>query len=234
MTSNLHPAIQNVAAVIFDVGGTLVHPDWRRVGEFVQAETGMSFTPAQMYEAFYAMLKAANTEPASGIVSELKPGAHWTFINTLRNLGIHDAACMMIREHLNRTHQERHLWCEPDPDASGVLLQLKSAGKRIAVISNTEDGRVNDSLTLAELDSHFEFVIDSHVVGCSKPEPAIFQMAVDRLRIEASEAAYVGDSYTYDVVGAQRAGLHPILLDRADSYTEASFCRIRSLRELIS
>ena len=233
VTSNLHPVIQNVAAVIFDVGGTLVHPDWRRVGEFVHAETGRTFTPVEMYEAFYAMLQAAHAESASGIASKLKPGAHWTFVNTLRNLGIRETACMKIREHLNRTHQERHLWCQPDPEASRVLLQLKSAGKRIAVISNTEDGRVNDSLTLAELASHFEFVIDSHVVGCSKPEPAIFQIALDRLRLEANQAAYVGDSYGFDVVGAQRAGLHPILLDRADSYAEARFCRIRSLTDLI-
>jgi putative hydrolase of the HAD superfamily len=102
------------------------------------------------------------------------------------------------------------------------------------VISNTEDGRVNDSLTLAELASHFEFVIDSHLVGCSKPEPAIFQIALDRLSLDASQAAYVGDSYGYDVLGAQRAGLYPILLDRAASYPGARFCRIRSLRELIS
>jgi len=231
--TTLHPAIRNVAAVIFDVGGTLVHPDWQRIGELVEAETGRTFTAVEMHQAFYAMLQAANADLLKGTSSKPHTGAHWTFVNTLKNLGIDDSACMKLREHLTATHQERHLWCKPDPEASSVLLQLKSIGKRIAVISNTEDGRVNDSLTLADLTSHFEFVIDSHLVGCSKPEPAIFQMALDRLRLNASQAAYVGDSYGYDVVGAQRAGLHPILLDRADSYAGAGFARIRSLRELI-
>lgn len=232
-SATLHPAIQNVAAVIFDVGGTLVHPDWRRVGEFVEAETGRTFTPVEMYEAFYAMLQAATSETYHGVTSKFPAEAHWTFVNTLRKLGIDDADCRKIREHLVTTHRERHLWCDPDPEAAGVLSQLKNAGKRIAVISNTEDGRVSDSLSLAELDGHFEFVIDSHLVGCSKPEPTIFQIALDRLRLDASQAAYVGDSYAYDVVGAQRAGIHPIFLDRSDSYEGAPVTRIRSLRELI-
>src|SRR5262249_33612710 len=95
------------------------------------------------------------------------------------------------------------------------------------------DGRVNESLTLAELASHFEFLIDSHHVGCSKPDKAIFQLAVDRLGLAPSHAAYVGDSYGYDVVGAQRAGLVPILVDRSGAYGGAGVARIRSLNELV-
>ena len=43
----------------------------------------------------------------------------------------------------------------------------------------------------------------------------------------------VGDSYGYDVIGAQRAGLRPIFLDRAGAYDAVDFARIRSLRELV-
>ena len=77
-------------------------------------------------------------------------------------------------------------------------------------------------------------VVDSHVVGVAKPDPAIFAHAevhfpgIDRRRI-----AYVGDSVTMDVGGAIAAGLHPILLDPFDDHPDADFERIRSLSELL-
>lgn len=234
MKTSLHPSLQNVAAVIFDVGGTLVHPDWHRVGEIVAAETGTLFTPEQLNQAFYAMLQAADADLIAGTKSGDRSGSHWTFLNTFRSLGVDDAACARIRELLTATHETRHLWCEPDSEAARVLSLLKSAGLRIAAISNTEDGRVDESLALAELASHFEFLIDSHHVGCSKPDKAIFQLAVDRLGLAPREAAYVGDSYGYDVIGAQRAGLVPILIDRTGAYGGVGVARIGSLDELVN
>jgi HAD superfamily hydrolase (TIGR01509 family) len=229
----MHPALQNLAAVIFDVGGTLVHPDWQRLGKIVAAETGVLFTPEQMHEAFYAMLQAANAELVADANSKRRSGAYWTLLETFRLLGIDEGACISIRQHLNKAHQERHLWCQADLEASSVLFRLKSEGLRLAVISNTEDGRVNESLALADLASHFEFLIDSYHVGHTKPDAAIFHLALDRLGLDPREAAYVGDSYGCDVIGAQRAGLRPVFLDRFGAYDEVDFVRIRSLSELV-
>ena len=220
--------------MIFDVGGTLVHPDWQRLGSLVEAETGLFFTREQMHAAFYAMLRVAEKDLVAGANSTLRRGAHWTFLNTFRSLGLDEDAAMRIRERMTAAHQERHLWCEPDAEASNVLPLLKSAGLRTAVISNTEDGRVHESLASANLAGHFEFLIDSHLVGCSKPDQAIFHLALERMAIEPHKAAYIGDSYGYDVIGAHRAGLQPILLDRSGSYEEQDwFARVTSLRELL-
>lgn len=220
--------------MLFDVGGTLVHPDWLRLADLVQVETGTLFTAAQMYEAFYAMLQPINAELKAGINSRRDREAHWVFVETFRALGINEAKCLSIRAQLAATHQERHLWCEPDSESAAVLVHLKQAGLRVGVISNTEDGRVNESLALADLASHFEFIIDSHLVGCSKPDATIFQFALDQLGLEPQAVTYVGDSYGYDVIGARGAGLQPILLDRMNAYEcEIGLTRIRSLSELI-
>ncbi len=234
MKTGLHPALQNVAAVVFDVGGTLVHPDWPRLGDLVAAETGILFTPGQMTEAFYAMLQAFDSELNHQAPTKRTLEPHWTFLETFRSLGIDETVCKGIGTRLNVAHEERHLWCKTDPQAATVLVGLKNAGLRIAAISNTEDGRVNESIALAGLASELEFLIDSHNVGYRKPDPAIFQLALDRLELEPHDAAYVGDSFGYDVIGAQRAGLHPILLDRTASYAEAGFTTIRSLVELVT
>jgi len=232
--NRLHPALRNQKAVIFDVGGTLVHPDWSRLAELVEVETGIHFTSAQMHAAFYAMLQVIDAELKAGVNSRRRREAHWVFVDTFRSLGIAEAKCPGIRTRLTVAHQECHLWCEPDSEASTVLRCLKNTGLRTAVISNTEDGRATESLALANLASHFELVIDSHLVGCSKPDKAIFQFALDRLGLEPQQAAYVGDSYGYDVIGARGAGLRPILLDRMDAYgSEPGLTRIRFLSELV-
>ena len=77
-------------------------------------------------------------------------------------------------------------------------------------------------------------VVDSHVVGVAKPDPAIFgHAAVHFPGIAPDRIAYVGDSVTMDVGGARAAGLHPILVDPYDDHPDADFDRITSLDDLL-
>ena len=77
-------------------------------------------------------------------------------------------------------------------------------------------------------------VVDSHVVGVAKPDPAIFDHALVHFAgFDRGRIAYVGDSVTMDIGGATAAGLHPILLDPFDDHPDADFERIRSLAELV-
>jgi putative hydrolase of the HAD superfamily len=110
---------------------------------------------------------------------------------------------------------------------------LKRAGLLVAVISNTEDGRLGDSLAAAGLAESFDLLVDSHLVGFRKPDPAIFRLALERLGVEAGEAAFVGDSYAHDALAARAAGMRAVLLDPLDLHPEAVCPRIRSLADLL-
>lgn len=81
----------------------------------------------------------------------------------------------------------------------------------MACISNA-DGRVRGLLETAGLLSHLEFVVDSAEVGMEKPDPRIFRAAAERLALDPSACAYVGDIYEIDVVGAAGVGMWPILI----------------------
>ena len=52
-----------------------------------------------------------------------------------------------------------------------------------------------------------DIVVDSTVVGVSKPEAGIFHTALTGLGVSSEEAIYTGDTYLDDVVGAKRAGM---------------------------
>ena len=83
------------------------------------------------------------------------------------------------------------------------------------------------------LEPYLDFVVTSEEVGSDKPQPPIFLTALERARINPSEAVHVGDQYKIDVVGARGVGISPIFIDRYDLFPEVTDCpRIRSLTEL--
>ena len=71
-------------------------------------------------------------------------------------------------------------------------------------------------------------------VDSYKPDPGLFNHALNRAHLAPNEAIYVGDNYFADVVGSRRAGLRPVLYDPDMIFPEADCITIRSFNELIS
>lgn len=85
------------------------------------------------------------------------------------------------------------------------------------------------------LEPYLSVVITSEEVGAEKPKSPIFQEALKRAGVNASEAIHVGDQYDIDIVGARQIGIKPVLIDRNDIFPEASDCvRISTLRDLVN
>lgn len=230
----LHPALNGARACIFDAGGTIVHPDWPRLSRLAADVSGRAFQPEEMRRAFGEMLRAVGLEMQAedfALPDEMQR-PHWTFRRMYVALGLDDLTCTTIVERLAASHAEKHIWCEPDPAARRVLDELKRQGLILAVISNTEDGRLIESLDAAGISDHFDLLIDSHLVGHRKPDAAIFRLTLERLGLEAHEAAYVGDSYVHDALAARAVGLHGILLDPLNLHPESVCQRIKTLDEL--
>jgi putative hydrolase of the HAD superfamily len=123
------------------------------------------------------------------------------------------------------------LWSRVLPDTAPALEQLREQGYSLGVISNSI-GTMEEQLQRLGLARHFETVIDSAIVGVEKPHPEIFQIALGRAGIAASEALFVGDTYSVDIGGAGLAGLAGILIDRVGAYLKADCPRVQSLSEL--
>lgn len=213
-----------------------MHPDWLRLSRIAEEVSGRPFESSEMGRAFGEMLKAVGIEmQREGFVlpDEMKR-PHWTFRRMYSALGLDEATCEGLIERLAASHVERHVWCGIDQEAPRVLDELKRQGLIVAVISNTEDGRLIDSLDAAGIADRFDLLIDSHLVGHRKPDAAIFRLTLERLELEAHEAAYVGDSYAHDALAALAVGLRGILLDPLDLHPESVCPRISSLRELIN
>jgi HAD superfamily hydrolase (TIGR01509 family) len=231
-STSLHPSLRGARACVFDAGGTLVHPDWERLAQLAEETAGRRFGADEMRRAFGEMLKCIN-EPAPGGRVINQNGRHWTFRAMYGGLGLDEAACAEIVGRIDAAHAERHIWCGCDPEAPRVVDEIKRRGLLVAVISNTEDGRVRDALEAAGLAERFDVIVDSHLVGLSKPDPAIFRHALELLGVEPHEAVFVGDSYAHDALAARAAGLRAVLLDPLDLHPESVCPRIHSLGDLL-
>ena len=129
------------------------------------------------------------------------------------------------------THQRSGLWTRAIDGAPQTLRALRQAGFRLGVVSNAE-GRVARDLDNAGYGALFETVVDSHLVGVEKPDPAIFRIALERMGIDPRATLFLGDVPAVDVAGAKAAGLRPVLLDRHDLYPDLDVPRLRSITEL--
>jgi HAD superfamily hydrolase (TIGR01662 family) len=118
----------------------------------------------------------------------------------------------------------------PD-EVPAVLTSLNGSGLKLAVVSNRSQP-YQDELEELGLAQFFSFSLAGGEIDARKPQPEIFWHACRRLEAEPAEAAYVGDNYFADVVGARAAGLTPVLYDPREIFPDPGCATIRAFDEL--
>lgn len=219
-------------AVLFDYGGTLDGEASHWLDRFVTlyraADVEAPF--AQLEEAFYAADDASYAHPriAEAGLADLM---EFHVSVQLDRLGLQRAA-------LHRQLVDGFVTASTASLASSrrVLERLQPTF-RLGVVSNFY-GNVERILHDAGFGPLLAVVADSHRVGLSKPDPAIYRWATDRLEFPAAAVMHVGDSYERDVLAARNAGLRTAWLvgHRALPNEEgpAPDLRLRSLDELLA
>jgi putative hydrolase of the HAD superfamily len=82
---------------------------------------------------------------------------------------------------------------------------------KVALLSNAFPGQVETILKHHDLDIHAEFdvYVNSALVGVSKPDPRIYQIALERLDVEPDQAVFL-DDMVRNVDSARELGIHAI------------------------
>ncbi len=74
-----------------------------------------------------------------------------------------------------------------------------------------------------DLTRYFDFLVVSATSRRSKPDPHLFELALQRGNALGDYTLYIGDSYVQDVLGSRAAGINPILLDRRQRFNPLQF-----------
>ncbi|MCO8112646.1 HAD family hydrolase [Acinetobacter lwoffii] len=120
------------------------------------------------------------------------------------------------------------------PAAEQVLTQLKDEGYQLAIVSNGgHDTRLNTIRGLG-IETYFDEIISSGLVGFNKPQPEIFQITAERLSVQPAQCLYIGDHPINDVQGATEAGMHALWMQGFHADAEHIQYKIQQLPEIFA
>jgi HAD superfamily hydrolase (TIGR01509 family) len=117
-------------------------------------------------------------------------------------------------------------------DVLPCLERLRTAGVRMALLSNALGHGVEEIVAHFALDGYMAAAVSSLETGAVKPAPRMFSTLFALLGVAPADAVMVGDSVEDDVKGAVACGCPAILLDRSGRRRDIDVPRIESLAEL--
>ncbi len=215
----------DLKAIFFDVGNTLLFPDW-----FVILAPLYQRNIVPTIEQWHAIERRTKKEFDAMMEREGHADHSFWFLfysHLVDELQINDDA---IRDSLVAATRVSANWGNVRPGTRDILQRL-GRRYRVAVISNA-DGKIDAVLARNGIVDCFETITDSGIVGHEKPHPVIFEAALRGLGVAANESLYVGDVHSVDYLGATLVGMQAILFDVAGAYRDAGLPRVASLEEL--
>jgi len=192
-----------ISAILFDFGGTLDGDGQHWLDRFyrIYDQIGLAaISKERIKEAFYwadRLLEEDLSIREAGFRPMMERHAHYQF----EKLGLDDpkreaeAAAAFYRPSEKVLHRNRR-----------ILERLHYEGLRLGVVSNFY-GNVATLCAEAGLKPILSIILDSVIVGLKKPDPKLFQLALDQLKLPAGRVAYVGDSFERDIVPAKALGM---------------------------
>ena len=223
------------SVVFFDAGETLVHPlptfpdlfaaILQREGHDVDAERvrDRAHVVSDRFRAAAETNELWTTSPERS-----RRFWHEVYGIFLDDLGIRDANGLVDTVYREFTDLSNYALFE---DVVPVLDVLRDAGLRLGIVSNFEEW-LERLLEEVGVRSYFDVRVISGIEGMEKPNPRIFELAMERAGVEPARAAYVGDNPEFDVDPARALGMFPVLIDQRERHPDAVGARITTMTDL--
>ncbi len=120
---------------------------------------------------------------------------------------------MTLFPEIRSSEEARRAWCEvfrPIEENIALVRQLAEMKKyRLGVISNTNAPHIEELRRLSDVLNYFDHLTLSHETGCMKPDPAIYQAALQALG-QAPEQCLFFDDREENVRAALELGIHAV------------------------
>jgi putative hydrolase of the HAD superfamily len=240
-------ALTGVTAVAFDVNGTLVHictdehreDIFRSIGHFLTYQ-GIDMRRHHVRDEYFARLKSQQRE-SSQQYPEFDAVAIWRSIiddfggdytRALPPERLAQLPLTLAEIYRGVSRKKLKLY----PYVREMLEQLRQRFP-LAIVTDAQTAYARSELHKVGLTHYFNPIVVSGDHGFRKPDPRLFEYALQGLGVPAAQTVYVGNDMFRDIYGARQLGMRTIMFDSDQGAKQYEDCepdhRITDYRELL-
>jgi len=231
----------HITTLLFDLDGTLIHQHpssldvlFTILDEHLVPVMATAYRDTQQF-MFRFWAKSDELKEDTKMYGELTDEFWLHYLKRklwaagLTELQTTDLAAVIQKELLERYKPEVFIADDVHP----TLKSLRGLGYKMGLVSNRPNPIEAEVKDLG-FESYFDFFFTSGDVQLAKPDPKIFEHALYLAESSPEISAYIGDNYYTDIVGAQNAGLYPVLCDPRNIFPDVKCHRINKIGDLVS
>ncbi|HEY5052931.1 MAG TPA: HAD family phosphatase [Solirubrobacterales bacterium] len=190
-----------IEAIVSDFGGVLTTP---LLGSFMAFQDKTGISTENLGKAMQAATEADGENPLFAMErGEITEAA---FLDRLAD------ALAPLLGHRPELHRFKEIYFEalqPNEPMIELMRELKAGGKRMAMLTNNVREWEPLWKAMLPVDEIFELVVDSAFVSLRKPEPAIYELTLERFGMPAESCLFV-DDLAHNCEGARKAGMSAV------------------------
>jgi len=197
------PRLQGIGACVFDAYGTLfdIHSPTARIADEIGGKAQALSDLWRLKQLQYTWLRSLMRVHVD----------FWQVTGEALDfaLAVHAIDNPALREKLI----ELYLTLDAYPDARDTLAALKQRGYMTAILSNGSPRMLQAAVESSGLAAHLDAVLSIEEAGVFKPDPSVYRLAVDRLKVSAGQICFVSAN-AWDAAGGAHFGYQVVHLNR--------------------
>ena len=130
-------------------------------------------------------------------------------------------------DYINNLSSYNHLF-----DGTISIFDYLQSNYKLHIITNGFAEAQQKKLVNSEIDKYFDTITNSEMVGVKKPNPKIFEFAVNIAQVSPKNSVMIGDNLEADVLGALDFGMDAICFNVHDENLSENIKQVRKLSDL--
>jgi len=236
----------NLKAVFFDFGGTLMDNESDKIAHFHMMKTikknyQLPVTEKQLVSLYesqlfnHDMTIKGRSENDGFQFKKLHLYSENAFKSLLENFNIEISSSDI--DWFNEIYLHNHLkYVQLVEGALDAIFLVKEKGYHCGVISDIDNDYQLRQFQALNLDNAFHSITTSEEVRTYKPNPDIFKIALDKANCRGTESLMIGDSYSKDIVGGKNMDMATIWINRYQNNTDKAILAdyiVQQFKEII-
>ena len=212
----------DIRALLFDVNGTLIDIEtdegleeiYRAIAHFLTYQ-GISLHRWEVRDLYFQIMQQQRAQGVETF-AEFDAVEIWREFLRYNASDYFNSLPSEKREQLPLFLAELHRGIarkrlRPYPQVQETLDQLRSH-YRMAVVSDAQSAYAVPELRAVGLLHYFNPIIVSGDYGYRKPDPRLFQKALDAIQVRPEQALFFGNDLFHDIFGAQQVGMKAVFV----------------------